>query len=136
MFPFLSIFNEILSVIISKLTVSFFSLLFKFLIIFSPHFVVVQIIFLIILVRLGNAITVVVSFNKIWDRRVARNYYITKDTLVGVFVNIWIYVFFKILKCRKFQDIISMWYSQINFGSFIQFNIIYKLLFYYIIFSS
>nr|DAQ24644.1 MAG TPA: hypothetical protein [Caudoviricetes sp.] len=34
MFPFLSIFNEILSVIISKLTVSFFSLLFKFLIIF------------------------------------------------------------------------------------------------------
>ena len=136
MFPFLSIFNEILSVIISKLTVSFYSLLFKFLIIFSPHFVVVQIIFLIILVRLGNAITVVVSFNKIWDRRVARNYYITKDTLVGVFVNIWIYVFFKILKCRKFQDIISMWYSQINFGSFIQFNIIYKLLFYYIIFSS
>lgn len=136
MFPFLSIFNEILSVIISKLTVSFFLLLFKFLIIFSPHFVVVQIIFLIILVRLGNAITVVVSFNKIWDRRVARNYYITKDTLVGVFVNIWIYVFFKILKCRKFQDIISMWYSQINFGSFIQFNIIYKLLFYYIIFSS
>lgn len=65
MFPFLSIFNEILSVIISKLTVSFFSLLFKFVIILPPHFIVVQIIFLIILVRLGSVITVVVNGRRV-----------------------------------------------------------------------